>query len=148
MTKDSEAQSSDPSKELTQQLKEATGAVKSLDEMMREAKAALETRGEQKGLGKELHQAKELEPSASGHEKATERVGTAILEFGKAAINAAYSGGMKDFVAHGSHELANALFNGGGYVMYPRGSHDNGAENDQQEKEVPSKQIERGGMSM
>ncbi len=30
----------------------------------------------------------------------------------------------KQMGAHGSHELAAALFNGQGYVMYPRGHHE------------------------
>jgi len=33
-------------------------------------------------------------------------------------------GELKQMSAHGSHELAAALFSGQGFVMYPRGSHD------------------------
>ena len=56
----------------------------------------------------------------------------------------------KGMVAHGAHELAAALFNGGAFVMYPRGNHDNGPE---QSKDLPATeqsqgQQERDGMSM
>jgi hypothetical protein len=139
MTKDSERQSPDPSKELVQQLKEATGAVKSLDETMREATAAIENRGEQKELGNELQAARE------GPEK-QRTLGDALKDFGKFALDALYSGEMKSFVGHGSHEIANMLFNGSGFVMYPRGSHDNGPEKGQENE--PEKQHERGGIGM
>ncbi len=34
---------------------------------------------------------------------------------------------LKHQVSAGAHELAAALFNGSGFVMYPRGSHDDHA---------------------
>jgi hypothetical protein len=41
---------------------------------------------------------------------------------------------------HGAHELAAALFNGGAFVMYPRGHHD--------DPKAQQKQEERGGIEM
>jgi hypothetical protein len=35
---------------------------------------------------------------------------------------------LKQMGAHGAHELAAAIFNGSPYVMYPRGNHDGGKE--------------------
>jgi hypothetical protein len=56
-------------------------------------------------------------------------------------------------VGAGSHEIAAALFNGSGFVMYPRGTKDDvGIEPehglDNQAMEQPQQQQERGGRSM
>lgn len=56
---------------------------------------------------------------------------------------------MKDQLAHGSHELAAALFNGSPFVMYARGGHDEGPQHGlpetQQEKQQERQQ---GGLEM
>ena len=54
---------------------------------------------------------------------------------------------MKDQLAHGSHELAAALFNGSPFVMYARGGRD---DNEQQHgsPEVPQQERDRGGREM
>jgi hypothetical protein len=59
---------------------------------------------------------------------------------------------------HGAHELAAALFNGSGFVMYPRGGKDDhGIHGPQQSQEghqgveqhePPTQQHERGGRSL
>ena len=54
---------------------------------------------------------------------------------------------LKANVAHGAHELAAALFNGSAFVMYPRGTREDGKEQDQQ-VDLPQRQQERGGRSM
>ncbi len=61
---------------------------------------------------------------------------------------------MKHQVSQGAHELAAALFNGSGFVMYPRGGRDDhgihGPEHglDGKAMEQPKQQQERGGLSM
>jgi len=56
-------------------------------------------------------------------------------------------------VGAGAHELAAALFNGSGFVMYPRGGRDDHLQApehglDNKAMEQPNQQQERGGMSM
>jgi hypothetical protein len=59
-------------------------------------------------------------------EALTEGLKEAALAFGRGlgqVTDAAYSHGSQQFVEHGAHELASALFNGNGgnsFVMYPR----------------------------
>jgi hypothetical protein len=62
---------------------------------------------------------------------------------------------LKQMAAHGAHELAAALFNGNGFVMYPRGTRedhaDRGPEQAQaqgQEAPAQQQQQERGGREM
>jgi hypothetical protein len=62
---------------------------------------------------------------------------------------------LKQMGAHGAHELAAALFNGGAFVMYPRGSKDDPAQNGPQHEEQATKEgqdqqqtTDRGGMGM
>ena len=54
---------------------------------------------------------------------------------------------MKDQLAHGSHELAAALFNGSPFVMYARGGRD---DNEPQpgSPEVQQQERDRGGREM
>ncbi len=40
-------------------------------------------------------------------------------------------GELRQMGAHGSHELAAALFNNSAFVMYPRGSHDDVSQPEQ-----------------
>jgi hypothetical protein len=58
---------------------------------------------------------------------------------------------LKQMAAHGAHELAAALFNGSGFVMYPRGTRDDhgkdGPEQSQAQGQEPQQQ-ERGGRTM
>jgi hypothetical protein len=54
---------------------------------------------------------------------------------------------VKQQAAHGAHELAAALFNGNGFVMYPRqSSHDDTQQGLPQEPQQPER--ERGGREM
>ena len=58
---------------------------------------------------------------------------------------------LKQMGAHGSHELAAALFNGGSaFVMYPRAPREGQRVEDQQPDVVPEaqKQQERGGREL
>ena len=56
---------------------------------------------------------------------------------------------MKDQLAHGSHELAAALFNGSPFVMYGRGGHDDGPQHGLPETQQEMKQErDRGGVEM
>jgi hypothetical protein len=54
---------------------------------------------------------------------------------------------MKDQLAHGSHELAAALFNGSPFVMYARGGRD---DNEPQpgSREVQQQERDRGGREL
>jgi hypothetical protein len=54
---------------------------------------------------------------------------------------------MKDQLAHGSHELAAALFNGSPFVMYARGGRDDN-EPQHGSPEVPQQERDRGGREM
>ena len=53
---------------------------------------------------------------------------------------------MKDQLAHGSHELAAALFNGSPFVMYARGGRDD--EPQPGSPEVQQQERDRGGREM
>jgi hypothetical protein len=53
---------------------------------------------------------------------------------------------MKEQLAHGSHELAAALFNGSPFVMYGRGGHDNEPQNGS--PEVQQQERDRGGREL
>jgi hypothetical protein len=67
---------------------------------------------------------------------------------------------LKQMGSHGAHELAAALFNGSGFVMYPRGGKDDhgihGPASSQEQvqdhhgiqPESPTQEHERGGRSM
>jgi hypothetical protein len=56
---------------------------------------------------------------------------------------------MKDQLAHGSHELAAALFNGSPFVMYARGGHDEGPQHGLPEAQPELQQErDRGGLEM
>ena len=57
---------------------------------------------------------------------------------------------MKQMGAHGSHELAAALFNGSGFVMYPRAPREGQRVEDPQPDVAPEaqKQQERGGREL
>jgi len=58
---------------------------------------------------------------------------------------------LKGMAGHGAHELAAALFNGDGFVMYQRNgsnSVENQAKNAEVEKAEPEKEQERGGREM
>jgi hypothetical protein len=57
---------------------------------------------------------------------------------------------LKQMGAHGSHELAAALFNGSAFVMYPRAPREGQRVEDQQPGVTPEaqKQQERGGMEL
>lgn len=56
---------------------------------------------------------------------------------------------MKDQLAHGSHELAAALFNGSPFVMYGRGGHDDGPQHGLPETQQEMKQErDRGGLEL
>jgi len=70
----------------------------------------------------------------------------------EAVADAAYSKGMQEFVEHGAHELAAALFgNGVPFVMYPRGGKEDAAPevtpglDNQVSVEPPQPELERGG---
>ena len=54
---------------------------------------------------------------------------------------------MKDQLAHGSHELAAALFNGSPFAMYARGGRDVN-EPQHGSPEVPQQERDRGGREM
>ena len=54
---------------------------------------------------------------------------------------------MKDQLAHGSHELAAALFNGSPFVMYARGGRDDN-EPQHGSPEVQQQERDRGGREM
>ena len=49
---------------------------------------------------------------------------------------------VKQMRAHGAHEMAAALFGGSGFVMYPRGSHEDPQHG------LPEKQQEIGGREL
>ncbi len=56
---------------------------------------------------------------------------------------------MKDQLAHGSHELAAALFNGSPFVMYGRGGHDDGPQHGLPEtQQEMQKERDRGALEM
>lgn len=56
---------------------------------------------------------------------------------------------MKDQLAHGSHELAAALFNGSPFVMYGRGGQDDGPQHGLPEAQQELQQErDRGGLEM
>jgi hypothetical protein len=55
---------------------------------------------------------------------------------------------MKDQLAHGSHELAAALFNGSPFVMYARGGHDEGPQHGLPEQPELQQERDRGGLEM
>jgi hypothetical protein len=57
---------------------------------------------------------------------------------------------LKQMGAHGSHELAAALFNGSAFVMYPRAQREGQRVEDQQPDVAPEaqKQQERGGREL
>ncbi len=56
---------------------------------------------------------------------------------------------MKDQLAHGSHELAAALFNGSPFVMYARGGHDEGPQHGLPETQQEIQQErDRGALEM
>lgn len=75
-----------------------------------------------------------------------------------AAIEAAYGNFTKHMVAHGAHEVAAAMLNGSGFVMYPRGTHEDHTneqakvqQQPEQQHEQPQQKIDdrnRGGLSM
>ena len=65
------------------------------------------------------------------------------------AVEAAYGNFTKHMVAHGAHEVAAALFNGQGFVMYPRGTREDPAP--AQQHAVPEQKQEQKqdrGLSM
>lgn len=54
---------------------------------------------------------------------------------------------LKEQTAHGSHELASALFRGDAFVMYPRTNQDKGAEHGLPQ-ETQQQEQDRGGREM
>src|SRR5581483_3532446 len=88
----------------------------------------------------------------SGQSPEQSREGSSLL--GKLA-DVIYSDGMKDFVAHGAHEMSSLLFTGNAYVQYGHGRHDDGGVHgpEAQKPEAPETPIqppdtpeqERGG---
>ena len=53
---------------------------------------------------------------------------------------------LKNQLAHGSHEMSAALFNGSAFVMYPRTKE--GVDDPQHDLGAPQQEMERGGREM
>ncbi len=109
-----------------------------------------------KELHEELEAQKSMGPMAAARDVIKAGMG-ALADGAKAVVDAAYSDGVQHFVAHGSHEGAAALFNGNGFVMYPRGTRDDhgndghGVHGDLKAPETPQveqqNENDRGGRS-
>ncbi len=81
-----------------------------------------------------------MEALVEGVKEAAAAYGRGVQEVASMGLDAMYSPGMKDFAAHGAHELASALFNGSGFILYPRTA----PSREDQTVEAPAPEHDRG----